>query len=233
LLPEIARLSLEGHSSRAIGRKLGVPRRTVDRWLRELRQRWAASAAENATELYAVAMARLESVYREAMEAWRLSLADKQVTVETPGEEGARKPKSSLRKTTQSGQAALLGKAIHAAGEISKFNVRHLDWARKAQAAQAAERASTRRGLADELRALSTKAFQELRDLVRQGGDPDPARSPRELAEMLRNMSAAEYRDFRATMWHEHLRELPLRRMDPRHVQGEVEADNGSQKDEE
>ena len=127
LLPEIARLSLEGHSSRAIARKLGVPRRTIDRWLRQQRQQWAESAAENAAELFAVAMARLESVYREAMEAWRRSLADKQVTVETLGSDDAAKPKSTLRKTTQSGQAALLGKAIHAAEEISKFNAKHLE----------------------------------------------------------------------------------------------------------
>ena len=72
-------------------------------------------------------MARLESVYREAMEAWRRSLADKQVTVETLGSDGAAKAKGSLRKTTQSGQAALLGKAIHAAKDISKFQAQHLD----------------------------------------------------------------------------------------------------------
>ena len=74
LLPEIARLSLEGHSSRAIGRQLGVPRQTIDRWLRQQRQQWAEPAAENAAELFAVAMARLESLYREAMEAWRRRL---------------------------------------------------------------------------------------------------------------------------------------------------------------
>jgi transcriptional regulator with XRE-family HTH domain len=84
LLPEIAALSLEGHSSRAIARKLGVPRQTIDRWLRRQRQQWAENAAENAAELFAVAMARLESVYREAMEAGRRSLADKLVTVEPP-----------------------------------------------------------------------------------------------------------------------------------------------------
>jgi len=43
LLPEIARPSLEGHSSQAIGRELGVPRRIVDRWLRQQRQQWARS----------------------------------------------------------------------------------------------------------------------------------------------------------------------------------------------
>ena len=41
LLPEIARLALAGHSGREIGKRLGVPRRTVARWLQELRQEWA------------------------------------------------------------------------------------------------------------------------------------------------------------------------------------------------
>ena len=87
-------------------------------------------------------MARLESVYREAMEAWRRSLADKQVTVETLGNDGAAKPKATLRKTTQSGQAALLGKAIQAARENSKFNAKHLEAMRQG-AGNAALRADT------------------------------------------------------------------------------------------
>ncbi len=32
LLPQIARLALAGHSGRAIGKRLGVPRRTIARW---------------------------------------------------------------------------------------------------------------------------------------------------------------------------------------------------------
>ena len=50
VLPEIVRLALEGHSNRAIGRKLGIPRRTVDRWLREQRQEWDKTAEENAVK---------------------------------------------------------------------------------------------------------------------------------------------------------------------------------------
>ena len=69
VLPEIVRLSLEGNSSRAISRKTAVPRQTVDRWLRQQRQEWAADAEKSAGELFAIAMARLEAVYREAMEA--------------------------------------------------------------------------------------------------------------------------------------------------------------------
>ena len=208
LLPEIARLSLEGHSSRAIGRELGVPRRTVDRWLRQQRQQWAESAAENAAELFAVAMARLESVYREAMDAWRRSLADKQVTVETLGNDGAEKPKSTLRKTTQSGQAALLGKAILAAREIARFNAQHLDATRRSQAT---ERCRARRDLADELDGLPKQAFQEVKELLRQAGGAAPRRSPNELAEILSNLSAAEYRKLCAMLWNDYDRQAPPR----------------------
>ena len=85
LLPEVARLALEGHSGREIGRTLGIPRQTVDRWLLEQRQMWAENAAEITAQLFPATLARLASVYREALEGWRRSLADKQVTVEKSG----------------------------------------------------------------------------------------------------------------------------------------------------
>ncbi len=208
LLPEIARLSLEGHSSRAIGGQLGVPRRTVDRWLRELRQQWAASAAENAGELFAVAMARLESVYREAMEAWRRSLADKQTSVETLGSDGEAKPKSTLRKTTQSGQAAFLGKAIQAAKEIFKFQSQHLDAVCESQETA---RCRARQELVDELRGLPKEVFREIKELVRQGGGGAPRRSPNELAAVLSSLTAEEYSKLGKLMWCDSKRELPPR----------------------
>ncbi len=206
LLPEIARLSLEGHPSKAIARELGVPRRTVDHWLRQQRQQWAESAADNAAELFAVAMARLESVYREAVEAWRRSLADKQVTVVRLGSNDAAKPNGTLRKTTQSGQAAFLGKAIHAAGEIAKFNAKHLETTRQIQATQ---RYRARQDLVNDLRGLPNEVFQEIEDLLQQGGAP--RRSPNELAEALRSLTTDEYRQLAALMWADSRRELPQR----------------------
>ena len=121
LLPEIARLALAGHSGREIGKRLRVPRRTVARWLQELRQQWAANAAEDAAQLVPVTLAQLELAYREAMEAWRRSLADKEVTTETPGDDGRATPRTAVRKATQAGQATMLGKVIHAAKEIYTF----------------------------------------------------------------------------------------------------------------
>ncbi len=210
LLPEIAALSLEGHSNRMIARKRGVPRRTVDRWLRQQRQQWAENAAENAAELFAVAMTRLESVYREAMEAWRRSLADQQATVETLGSDGAAKPKGTLRKTTQSGQAALLGKAIHAAAEISKFNAKHLDATRQIQAT---ERCRARQALIDDLRGLPEEVFREIEELLRQGGSA-PRRSPNELAGALNSLTTEEYRKLAELTWADCNRDLPRRGRD-------------------
>ena len=69
-LPEITQLALQGDSGRAIARKLELPERTVNHWLRELRQEWTAKAAEDVAKMLALALARLESIYREAMEAF-------------------------------------------------------------------------------------------------------------------------------------------------------------------
>jgi hypothetical protein len=54
LLPEITQLALEGHTGEAIGRKLDLPKRTVNRWLHGLRQEWTAEAAEGAGEMFSV-----------------------------------------------------------------------------------------------------------------------------------------------------------------------------------
>jgi DNA-directed RNA polymerase specialized sigma24 family protein len=52
LLPEIARMTLEGYSNRTIAQELGVPRRTVDRWILELRQEWSARANRGAQRCF-------------------------------------------------------------------------------------------------------------------------------------------------------------------------------------
>ena len=69
LLPEITQLALEGHSSQAIADKLGMPKRTVNYWLQEARQEWIARAALSAAEMFAADLARLDAIYREAMQA--------------------------------------------------------------------------------------------------------------------------------------------------------------------
>ncbi len=76
LLPEITQLALEGHPSQAIADKLGMPKRTVNYWLQEARREWIARAALSAAEMFAADLARLDAIYREAMQAWRNSQAE-------------------------------------------------------------------------------------------------------------------------------------------------------------
>ena len=117
LLPQIMQLALEGHSGRVIAEKTGLPKRTVNHWLRETRREWLAKAAEDAAELTALALARFESIYREAMEGWRRSQADKEVRlVEESGAAGEDGPKTktSVRSETRPGDTAFLVKAMDA-----------------------------------------------------------------------------------------------------------------------
>ena len=119
-LPLITRLALEGHSGRTIARTLELPVRTVNHWLREVRREWAAKTAEETAEMLALALARLDAIYREAMEAFRASQADKetQLVTETETADGRPKKKQSVRTQSQSGNAAFLAKAIEAVNAI-------------------------------------------------------------------------------------------------------------------
>lgn len=116
LLPEIAQLALEGHTGQAIGCKLGLPKRTVNHWLREVRKEWTAKAAECAGEMFSLELARLESIYREAMQAWRDSQSETEARfteeIEVAGQEP--KKKISVRSQRQRGNAALLARATAA-----------------------------------------------------------------------------------------------------------------------
>ncbi len=219
LLPEIARLSLTGHSGRAIGRRLHVPQRTVARWLAELQQEWAQRAAEDAGHLVSVTLARLELAYRDAMEAWQQSLADKEVTAEAPGGDGRAAAKTSVRRTTQSGQAALLGKAIQAAKEIYAFRQKHLHAVRQAEAAEAQAKAAEadRRccELAEEIkemRRMDKSEFEDLESLLMETGKDAEYRDPEELVEVLDRLPAEVYRRLWHILRNEYDLRIPFRR---------------------
>ena len=120
LLPRVTRLALEGHTGQAIAHEVGLPKRTVNHWLQELRQEWISKAADGAAEMLAVGLARLDAVYREAMEAWHDSQREVQVRLveesELLGDKGCSKSKkSSLRTRLQGRNAAYLARATAAA----------------------------------------------------------------------------------------------------------------------
>ncbi len=119
LLPQIIRLATEGHSGQAIAEKVGLPKRTVNHWLRKLRREWIAKSAEDAAEMIAVGLARLTAIYREAMEAWRSSRTEMQVRVversNVTGENGRTKKKKSVCTESPRPNAAFLARATAAA----------------------------------------------------------------------------------------------------------------------
>jgi transposase-like protein len=119
LLPQIAQLALEGHSGEMISRRFGVPGRTVRHWLQELRQEWAAAAAGGAAEMLALALARLNMVYRAAMEEWRNTPTEMEVQVmdmtHVADSSHPTITKKSVRTQPQRRNAALLARATAAA----------------------------------------------------------------------------------------------------------------------
>ncbi len=125
LLPLITALALEGHASRAISVKAKVNKSTVNRWLNELRQKWIAESQANIVELTTIAYARYELLYREAMNAWRLSQKGKKVqSVDDGGrtdDKGAAKKKRTRRTESQAGNAVFLAKAIEAVKAICRL----------------------------------------------------------------------------------------------------------------
>ncbi len=215
LLPEIARLALAGHSGWAIGKRLGVPRRTVARWLQELRQQWAANAAEDAAQLMPVTLARLEMAYREAMEAWRRSLADKEMTTETPGDDGSATPRTAVRKATQSGQAAMLGRVIHAAKEIYAFKQKHLHALREAEAAESNRVCRELAEELQELRRLDKSEFVETKFILDQTSGSAEYRDSEELAAAINGLPAEQYGKLRFMLRNEYNLRLPFRRTIP------------------
>jgi hypothetical protein len=209
LLPAIARWALAGYSAREIGKRVGVPRRTVTRWMQELREEWSARAAEDAALLAPVTLARLELAYREAMDAWQRSLADKETTTESPGDGGGAMPRTCLRRATQSGQSAMLGKVIHAAKEVYAFKEKHLNALRQAETAQSNRLC---RELAEELRSLDKSDFVDTRFLLDETSRPAEARDPDELAEAINRLPAEEYRKLRSMLRNDYNLCVPFRR---------------------
>lgn len=157
LLPQIVQLALEGESGRAIARKLGLPERTVNHWLKEARREWTAKAADGAAEMIGIALARLESIYREAMEAWRDSRANKETRLveDVTTADGRAKQKSSVRTESQCGNAALLGKAMEAAKAICCLVAGNTPLPRTAVASRDGGSAPTEQATTQDLEALA------------------------------------------------------------------------------
>ncbi len=124
LLPQIAALALAGRSCRQIAAMFRLPKSTVHRWLQALREDCPTRVA-NCAEMIAAAVADFKSIYRAAMEGFRLSQADKE-TEQVVEIETARGPKKkrTVRRESQAGDPAFLAEARRALDDIAKLVAR-------------------------------------------------------------------------------------------------------------
>ena len=120
-LPEISRLSLQGHTSREIAAKTGVPKTTVLRWRNSLRRECAARSVKETMALIDEMTDGYRTLYRKALKNLDRSQADKEIrTVTDSGGDDSNK-KRSVRTETQAGNPAWLGQAHAALDSIGKL----------------------------------------------------------------------------------------------------------------
>jgi hypothetical protein len=125
LRPRVGDLALEGHTCREIAAMVRLGKTTVHRWLQELQRERRGRLADTA-EMIATAVARYDAIYREAMDAWRTSKAEKQVQtiedIESAVADGrGSKQKRSLRTECRPGDVAFLAQARGAVDAICKL----------------------------------------------------------------------------------------------------------------
>ncbi len=110
-LPQIARLSLEGHTTREVAEKVGIPKTTVLRWRNSLRRECASRSVKETLEMIDKLNERYDTIYRKALEGLDRSRADEEIRTVTdcPGDDS--KNKRSLRTKTQAGNPAWLTRA--------------------------------------------------------------------------------------------------------------------------
>ncbi len=187
LLPQINDLALEGHSCREIAARLGLCKSTVNRWLQELRQERLANVADSA-EMIAVALARYDALYREAMEGWRRSQTDKEVrrSEETETARGSKK-KRSVRTENRAGNPAFLARAQGAVDGLCKLLTRIGPPQSKVEApdgepipAEALEEDDLPNMTIDELRAVEAACAAEI-ERREKAAEPPLAQKPRRL----------------------------------------------------
>ncbi len=120
-LPEIARLSLEGHTSREVAEKVGIPKTTVLRWRNSLRRDCASRSVKETMEMIDKLNERYDTIYRKALEGLDRSQADEEIRTVTdcPGDDS--KNKRSVRTKTRAGNPAWLTRAQAALDATAKL----------------------------------------------------------------------------------------------------------------
>ena len=121
MLPQIARLSLQGHTSREIAAKLGVPKTTLLRWRDSLRRECATRSVTETMEMIDNVADCYKRLYRKALRGWDRSLADKEIRIVTDNGDDDAEKKRTVRTETQAGNPAYLGQARAALDSLRKL----------------------------------------------------------------------------------------------------------------
>ncbi len=120
-LPEIARLSLEGRTSREVAEKVGIPKTTVLRWRNSLRRECASRSVKETMEMIDKLNERYDTIYRKALEGLDRSQADEEIRTVTNCAGDDSKNKRSLRTKTRAGNPAWLTRAQAALDATAKL----------------------------------------------------------------------------------------------------------------
>ncbi len=120
-LPEIARLSLEGHTSREVAEKVGIPKTTVLRWRNSLRRDCASRSVKETMEMIDKLNERYDTIYRKALEGLDRSQPDEEIRTVTDCAGDDSKKKRSVRTKTQAGNPAWLTRAQAALDATAKL----------------------------------------------------------------------------------------------------------------
>ncbi len=120
-LPEIARLSLQGHTSREVGEKVGIPKTNVLRWRNSLRRECVSRSVKETMEMIDKLNERFDTIYRKALEGLDRSRADEEIRTITDCAGDDSKNKRSLRTKTRDGNPAWLTRAQAALDATAKL----------------------------------------------------------------------------------------------------------------
>ena len=120
-LPQIARLSLAGETTRETAAPVGPSQTSIIRWPESLRRDCPTKAVAQSVEIIDELIDGYKTVYRKALEGWDRSLADKEIrtVVDCPMDDA--KNRRSVRTETRAGNPACLNQARGALDSIRKL----------------------------------------------------------------------------------------------------------------
>ena len=163
-LPQIARLSLAGETTRETAAHVGPSQTSIIRGPESLRRDCPTKAVAQSVEIIDELIDGYKTVYRKALEGWDRSLADKEIrtVIDCPVDDA--KNRRSVRTETRAGNPACLNQARGALDSIRKLL--GLDAPAQVQIEEEEEGPVNLEDLTDD--DLNQKSDAELRALIAQ-----------------------------------------------------------------